>query len=185
MQRELDGSDERRLRLVTGHGYVDGQLRANAGVSTLHYLNVSAATQAFVVVQPPIQTHPEWGIESGELALSVSSILFVQELSKFVPVPGDRQAAAQFRRSPVRLNVGDYSVEGFVHLPPGGDAFSRLNNDRHPFFALSSASILGPDTQFSAAFLAVKRDKVLALQSVADEMLTGDQFRAEETSAVS
>jgi len=166
MQRELDGSHSRHLRLVTRHGAVVGQLRTNENVSTLHYLNVAAMSRNFLVMQPPITPSKGWNISEGAIALSISTVLFAQELSEYVPVAGDPVAAAEYERCAVRLNVGDYAVEGFLHLPHGADPITRLNQDPHAFFALSSASVMGPDSQFAAAFLAVKRSEVIAVQAI-------------------
>lgn len=166
MQRELDGSSARRLRLVTVHGYVEGLIRTNPNVSTLHYLNVAAMSRSFVVVHPPIETSQGWNVADGSLALSISSVLFAQEISEYTPVPGDLAAAAQYQRCPIRLNVGEYAAEGFLHIPPGGNPMDRLNQDRHEFFALSSVSVVGPELQFAAPFLAVRRSQVIATQAI-------------------
>lgn len=162
MQRELE--DERRLRLVTPHGHIDGALRANPAVSTLHHLNVLSASSDFVVVHAPIEADERLQLDDGDLAVAVSSIVLVQELTERRPTPGDPVAAAQFLRSPIRLRVGDYALEGFIHHPPGVDPIARVNSDRHPFFAMSSVSVIGPHLQTSAGFLAVKRSEVLLVQ---------------------
>ena len=182
MQRELDGSHGRRLRLVTRHGQVEGQLRTNPHVSTLHYLNVTAMSQSLVVLHPPIEPSSGWNIAEGALALSIDSVLFAQEMSEYKPIPGDPAAAAKYGRCAIRLNVGDYAVEGFLHLPPGTDPFTRLNQDRHAFFALSAVSVMGPDAQFAAPFLAIKRSEVIAIQSLENES-TLDNAVKRETAA--
>ena len=63
-----------------------------------------------------------------------------------------------------RARVGAFDVEGFVHVPPRGDPLLRFNQDTHPFIAVTSASVVGPDRQFEAPFLAIKRSHILAVQ---------------------
>jgi hypothetical protein len=166
MNPDHDGSDGRRLRLITVHGHVDGQVRVNPRISTLHYLNVTSMSQSFIVLTPPIEPSPEWNVANGSLALAFDSVLFVQEMTDLPPADSDRAAAALYERCAVRLNVGGYAVDGFIHMPPGGDPISRLNQDRHPFFALTAVSVMGTRDQFAAPFLAVKRSEVIALQAV-------------------
>jgi hypothetical protein len=165
MHGDHDGSEGRRLRLITLHGHVDGQVRVNPRISTLHYLNVTSMSQSFIVMAPPIEPSAEWNVVDGSLALAFDSVLFVQEMSDFRPVDSDRAAAALYERCAVRLNVGEYAVEGFIHMPPGGNPIGRLNQDRHPFFALTAVSVMGPHAQFAAPFLAIKRSEVIALQA--------------------
>ena len=170
MQRELDGGDERRLRLITPHGHIDGTLRTNRGVSTLHYLNVLSSSNDFVVVHEPVEADSRLMLDRSDVAVAVDSVLLVQELTERKPTPGDPAAAARYQRSPVRLRVGDYSLEGFIHHPPGVDPISRVNTDRQPFFAMSSVSVMGPHLQTSAAFLAVRRSEVLLVQQSRDDV---------------
>jgi hypothetical protein len=169
MQRELDGFDNRRLRLVTRHGQVEGQLRTNSNVSTLHYLNVAAMSRDFIVIQPPIESSTGWSVGDGDLALSIDAVIFAQEVSEYTPVPGDPVAAAEYERRAIRLNIHEYAVEGLLHLPPGANPIARLNQDRHAFFALSSVSVAGPDVRFAAPFLAIKRSEVIAVQAIGHE----------------
>jgi len=159
------GSEYRRLRLVTRQGHVDGNALVNPRIATLRYLNVTAATQNFIVMTPPIEPSEGWHIADGALAMSIDSLLFVQELTQ-CKYPSDRAAAALYERCAIRLSVGEYAVEGYLHMPPGSNPISRLNQNNHPFFALSAVSVIGPNTQFAAPFLAIKRTEVIALQAV-------------------
>lgn len=166
MDRDHNGSEGRRLRLITSHGHVDGQVRINPRISTLHYLNVTAMSQSFIVLAPPIEPSAGWNVVEGSLALAFDAVLFVQEISDFRLVDSDRAAAALYERRAVRLNAGEYAVEGFIHMAPGGSPIGRLNQDRHPYLALTAVSVMGPHGQFAAPFLAIKRSEVITLQSV-------------------
>ena len=179
MQKKLDESRGRRLRLVTRHGHVEGLLLANPHVSTLHYLNVTAVSQSFVVMHPPIEPSSGWNIAEGALALSIDTVLFVQEVSEYPRIPGDPVVAADYERCAIRMNVGDYAVEGFLHLPLGSNPIARLNQDRHAFFALSAVSVMGPDAQFAAPFLAINRSEVIAIQTVRNDTLLDKSVDAE------
>lgn len=165
MPTEPEESNSRRLRLVTRHGHVDGWVLINPRIATLRYLNVIAATQNFIVLSPPIEPSSGWNIAGGSLALAIDSLLFVQELT-YCEYASDRAAAALYERCAIRLNVDEYAVEGFLHMPPGGNPIAQLNQNRHPFFALSAVSAMGPGCQFAAPFLAIKRSEIIALQAV-------------------
>ena len=172
------GSDSRRLRLVTRHGHVDGSVLANPRVATLRYLNITSATQHFIVISPPIEPSAGWNIVDGALAIAIDSLLFVQELTALA-FPSDRAAAALYERCAIRLSVGEFAVEGYLHMPPGSNPISRLNQNSHPFFALSAVSVIGPDTQFAAPFLAIKRSEVIALQAVGTSHALDDAVESE------
>jgi len=169
MPPELDGSDERRIRVHTLHGTVEGTIHTNSGVSTMHYLNVAASVQEFLTLHPPLTCSSHWMLDEGPLAVAVDSILFAVERSEFTPRPGDPREAAQFQRTAIRLRLADHVVDGFMHVPPGADPINRLNQNRHPFVALTVVSVMGPHEQFAASFLAANRRYITAVQEIAAE----------------
>ena len=59
----------------------------------------------------------------------------------------------------VRIETLHGSVESRLPL-------LRFNQDTHPFIAVTSASVVGPDTRFEAPFLAIKRSHILAVQPI-------------------
>ena len=105
-----------------------------------------------------------WLFRDGPLSVNKSNILFLAELSP--PAGGQTEKFVDYTRPPVRLRVGAFDIEGTVHVPPHGDPLLRFNQDTHPFIALTEGSVVGPDTQFEAPFLAVKRSHVLAVQPI-------------------
>lgn len=179
MHEDTRGSHNRRVRIFTPHGHVDGEVWINPRISTLQHMNVTAMSQAFLVVVPPLEPSKGWNLVDGALALAFDSVLFVQELESFDNVDSDRTTAALYERCAVRLSVGEYAVEGFIHVPPGGNPIARLNQDRHEFLALSAVSVVGPRHQFAAPFLAVKRSEVVALQAIGHEVALEDMDPAE------
>ena len=181
MLRELDGVDRRRLRCLTTMGCMEGYVKTNESMSTLHYLNATITTSDFLTLEPPTSTYPAVTLQDGRLAVAASSILCVQELTDFKPVPRDPAAARRYQRSPLRVHVGHYLLSGFIHCAPGLDTIERISSDRHPFFAMSSVSVVAADEQFAANFVAVRRDRVLLAQSIDDAMLLEG---AEETATV-
>jgi hypothetical protein len=54
----------------------------------------------------------------------------------------------------------------------------RFNQDTRPLIAVTSGSVVGPDTRFEAPFLAIKRSHILAVQPI-------DHDEAPELAAVS
>lgn len=169
MQRELEGSEGRRIRVYTLHGSVEGMLRTNSGVSTMHYLNVAAATYPFLTLRPPLTRSPDWMFDDAALAVAMDSVLFVTEMSEYVPRPGDPREAAQFQRVPIRMRLADFVVDGFMHVPRGSNPIYRLNQDRHAFIALTVVSVIGPAEQFAASFLAANRRYINAVQQIIGE----------------
>ena len=170
MQRELEGTEGRRVRVYTHHGSVEGLLRTNSGVSTMHYLNVAASTNPFLTLRPPLACSQDWMFDDAALALSMDSILFVTELSEYLPRPGDPREASRFQRVPIRLRLADFVVDGHIHVPNGSNPIHRLNQDRHPFIALTVVSVMGPEQQFATSFLAANRRYITAVQQIIGEL---------------
>jgi len=184
MERELDGPHQRRIRIQTHHGSIEGALTTSSGTSTMHYLNVISASQNFLQIKPPVTCAGNWRFEDAPLAVAADSILFVTEVAECVPTPGDPHAAARFKRARIRLRLDEYDIDGYVHVPPGGDPVARLNQDRHTFIALTSVTVVGPGIELTAPFLAVRRTEILAMQVLEQEALVGEESFAEVGSEV-
>ncbi len=71
---------------------------------------------------------------------------------------------ARGRRAPVVLRVGDFSIEGSVHVLGNGTAMARLQQQGHTFVALTAASVVGASFRFETPFLAVNRRHVTAVR---------------------
>ena len=160
MDQATEGRQERTVHMETLHGSIKGKLLVSVLLRTLDDLNLVA--KAFLNVHSPALGGTGWSFPDGSLAVNKSTILFAAELS--VPEGKRGEKFGGFTRAAVRLRVGAFDIEGFVHVPPGGDPLMRFNQDTHPFIALTSASIVGPDTQFASPFLAVNRSHILAVQ---------------------
>ena len=173
MDQAMTGWTERTVRIETLHGSVEGHVLISQLMRTLDELNM--VSKAFLIVHSSVLDSTGWSFPDGELAVNKSNILFLAELS--APTGGQGEKFVDFTRAPVRLRVGAFHVEGFVHVPPRGDPLLRFNQDTHPFIAVTSASVVGPDTRFKAPFLAIKRSHILAVQPI-------DQDEAPELVAV-
>jgi hypothetical protein len=167
METEASERKGRRVRLQLARGTVSGRLSIGCILRTLDDLNMVA--RHFVTLDAVEATAPDWSFDDGPLALAKTSILFVQELDEYAPKADVHVQARHFARAPLRLRVGAYTLQGFLHVPPGGDPLARLNQDSHAFIALTSVSVLGPDTEFVASFLAVNRAQIGAAQQIAVE----------------
>jgi hypothetical protein len=111
----------------------------------------------------------------------VSTILWVAEVQALRPSAGRRRAPLQ-NRTALRLCMpGGSEVRGFLHTPAMGDPIARLNQDQNAFFAMTSASLMNPENEFAAAFLAVNRAHVFAAESLLDE----DDDRSDALAVVS
>ena len=179
MERELEGREQRHLRIQTVEGAVDGFLYTRPGTSTVHYLNVAATSQNFLTLHPPVEKPDHWEFGDGPVSIATESIIFVVELAEFNPKPGDPDEAARFKRAPVRVRAGSFSIDGFVFVLPGGLPVDRISHDRRPFVPMTSVSVVGRDSVFAASFLAVNRSFVLAAQEIPHEQ--PDEAPARET----
>ena len=156
--------EQRPVLIHASRGTLEGELGIGTALRTLDRLNL--LHHAFVTIENPRVVAGDWSIEPGTLLLNTSCILFVVELSSRRLGVCDAGEAARFSRSAVRLQVGDYEIQGFLHVPGKGRPLIRLKQDRHAFMAVTSASVVGPDTAFASSFLAVNRAHVLAAQEL-------------------
>ena len=160
MDQATIGWTERTVRIETLHGSIEGHVLISQLMRTLDELNM--VSKAFLIVHSSVLDGTGWSFPDGELSVNKSNILFLAELSS--PAGGQSEKFVDFTRAPVRIRVGPFDVEGFVHVPPRGDPLLRFNQDTHPFIAVTSASVVGPNRQFEAPFLAIKRSHILAVQ---------------------
>lgn len=163
---------ERRIRVQTANATVEGTLRVATILRTLDDLNLDG--KKFVSLFEPEAVGTTWNFDPGELAINRTSILFVQELSN--PPRHKKQFAGVYSRTSIKLRVGEHHIEGFLHVPPGGDCLKRLSQNNHPFVSLTSVSVVGPDTQFATPFLAVNREHILMAQEIFHDDGTTDEL---------
>jgi len=154
--------EEREVRIDTVDGAVEGVLHISPRLRTLDDLNLVA--KRFITIHSPRSLTSHWELGDGALALNKGSILFVRELSAPPPRAGGRFGS--FTRAPIRLHIGPFEIEGFLHVPPGGLPMKRLDQGTHPFVSLTTVLVTGPDDHETAAFLAVNRDHITAAQVV-------------------
>jgi hypothetical protein len=166
MTEDTPGREARRVRLYSLHGLVEGNLHVGARLRTLDDLNVVA--KRFVQLHPPTHaTNAAWSLDGGPVAVNKKAILFAQELAS--PPQRSGMPFGGFTRSAVRLRIGDYEVEGFVHVPPGGEPMRRFDQDNHAFISLTTVLVVGPEGDRATPFLAVNRDFITAAQVVGPE----------------
>jgi len=166
---------ERGVRIQSTAGKIEGNLRIAASLRTLDDLNLVA--KRLVTMHSAYAEDSDWNFDPGSLSINKASILFLQELG--TPAVQAGSSFGRFTRSPVRLRVGSYDIQGFVHVPPGGVAMKRLDQDNHPFVSLTSVLVSGPDGEFTAPFLAVNRSHIIAAQEV--EHPVEDEIQHEKT----
>ena len=154
--------EERRVRIDTVDGAVEGSLQISPGLRTLDDLNLVA--KRFVTIFTPKSLSETWQTGNGPLSVNKDSILFVRELSS--PPLRAGGSFGSFTRAPVRLRVRHFEVEGFVHVPPGGSPMKRLDQGEHPFVSLTSVLVTSNDGEGTTPFLAVNRNRVTAAQGV-------------------
>jgi len=154
--------NERGVRIQTTAGRIEGNLRIATRLRTLDDLNL--VSKRLVTMHSAHAEEANWPFDPGKVSINKASVLFVQELG--TPTVQTGVSFGRFTRSAVRLRVGEFDIQGFVHVPPGGMAMKRLDQDNHPFVSLTSVLVSGPDGEFTAPFLAVNRSHIIAAQEV-------------------
>ncbi len=167
MENEIQGREKREVLIQTIHGAIEGWLTTGKQIRTLDDLNMFS--RKFLRVDEAEIASSAWTFSPGTIGINTSSILFVIERSKFKRKSDKRVEAARFNRAAVMLRVGQFDIQGFVHVPGRGDILTRLNRDKYPFIALTSASVMGPDSEIAAPFLAVNRSHIMAAQEINQE----------------
>ena len=179
----IQESDEknRAVLVQTVHGAVEGFLNVDSRLRTLDHLNV--ACPKFLTIQTNGAGFSGWSFGRGLLALNVESVLFVMELEDTVPTSDYRVEATRFTRTAIRLRVGHYDVQGFIHVTGLTGPLNRLNQNKQGFVALTAVSVIGRDSEFSTSFLAVNPRHIHAAQEIPIEQETS--FEAHRAAAES
>lgn len=154
----------RAIHVRTVFGDVDGWLQTNPILRTLDDLN--AVARDFLVLREPRGNFESIHLRGGRLALNKASVLFANEIEATPPSRTSSLEAGLFSRAAVALWIGDYQISGFVHVPRGGAALSRLDQTGQPFLAVTSASVTGPGCELSLPFVAVNRARILAAEDL-------------------
>ncbi|MCP3978310.1 MAG: hypothetical protein GY716_03120 [bacterium] len=150
---------DRPVRIFGCNRTTDGLLSASIRLRTIDDLN--SVSKNFVRVHGPKAASGDSAVLDGPMAINKRSILFVQELNP--PTSKPKANFGNFDISPVQFQVGDYTVQGFVHVPPGGSPMKRLDQD-HTFLAVTTALVSGPDGEFTAPFLALNKRHIATAQ---------------------
>jgi hypothetical protein len=170
MSDAVDGQIHRPVRVQTRHGVIEGYLTSSSMIRLLDDLNL--VNHSFRTIQSPVVSDADWSVENSPLALHRDSIMFVSERDDAPPLPANHAAkaiTARYARRTLRLRIGPFVVEGLVHVPPGGTALSRLFYERHPFLALTEATVTGHGVGLEVPFIAVNRVHVTAAQELVRE----------------
>lgn len=143
----------------------DGLLNLSLGGRTLDELNSTA--RSFLTLATPRLVSGSWDLTEGPVAINKESILFVLEIPDLGVTLGktdEEPELRRFGRAAVRIRVGEYAVDGYLHTGPGGGSLMRLNQSAHRFIALQSAVVVGPGADFNVSFLAVHRAHIQSAQ---------------------
>ena len=161
MDAPRNKKEARPIRVVTVDDVLEGELQVGSGLRTLDDLNL--VTQRFIMLHSPKSIRKCREFESGPVAINKNSILFVCELDEPAPLV---DGIDRFTCATVRLQLLQYEIEGFVHVPPGGAPLKRFDQERHPFVSLTSALVTEGDEGETAAFVAVNCIYVSTAQAI-------------------
>ena len=166
MERETGAPDGRPVMIQTTRGVVEGRAVAHPGIRTLDWLNHS---QRFLEVEVTSTSVEHWGFDQGLVGINKDMILFVAELCDTLPTTDSRVEAGHYSREAVAIRLREFDVKGYLHVRGILDPLVRLSRSNGEFTALTSASVLGPDVELAASFLAINPDHVLGAQPILHE----------------
>lgn len=166
----------RTIYIQTTLGAVEGTLASSVMLRLLDDLNVVARN--FLTVHDPMILAGPWSSGDGPINLNKRSVLFVKEKAGCPPPIGNRRVSSRFTRAPIEMLLKEFRLQGYVHLPPGGDPLTRLNQLDSTFVALTSVSVIGPAEEFVTPFLAVNQAHVMSAQAISEPQpaLVDDDF---------
>jgi hypothetical protein len=165
MESRYEASHGRRVLIGTTHGMIEGELALSPQVRTLDFFN--RGTTRFVTLNAARSLSSGPSLQSDVVNLNLTAILWVAEVESGRP-RGRAGGNPQLNRSAVRFCFHDCEILGFLHTPVQGDPFARLNQDRSPFVAVTSASIIGGATEMAAPFLAVNGQRAFTVELIPD-----------------
>lgn len=167
MTTHLENRVVRAIRVFTETLTFDGLLNVSLGGRTLDELN--AASRPMLTLNSPRAEAGGWAPGDGPLLVNREAILFVVEIPEPGATLGKSEAEPElqrFDRSAIRLRVGPYDVEAYVHTSHGANPLVRLSQSVHPFIALNAANVSGPGVEMTVPFLAAHRAHVLVAQEL-------------------
>jgi hypothetical protein len=156
----------RRVLVATTLGTIEGDVAVGPQLRTLDYLN--RGTTRFVPLRAARSLSSHASLQGSSVHVNIDAILWVAEVEA-MRRSGRFAANPQLTRSAVRFCFPDCEILGFLHTPPQGDPLARLNQDRASFLGVTSASIIGADTERAAAFIAVNSRKLFTAEIIGDD----------------
>lgn len=163
MDADRDRNRERPVRVHTTFGTFEASLACSPGMRVLDAVNQLSSTVVVLRLADVSALGPPF--RPGRLTIVKSSVLFVEELEAPSPTSGGRPRC-RFWQASVALRVGEFVIEGLVHVPVGGDPLLRVHQGGRVFLALTSVVATGPGSEFEAPFLAVNRAHIAAAQEL-------------------
>ena len=169
------------LRIFTGWATYDGLLTISLNFRTQDELNLEA--RRFLTLSSPTVFAGRWPLEAGPFAINKSAILFVLELPDLGATLGMESVEPDLGRYPhamIRLRVGEFRIQGYVHTIQIGEPLSLLQQTGHSFFAITAATINGPGTDCASPFVAVNRShidvvqEILSIEATAEDLVAGE-----------
>lgn len=157
----------RPVRLFTAELVLDGLLHISLGARTLDELNLTA--RSFLTLFSPRFAGVPATPDDNQMLVNKASILMaleIPDLGASLERSAEEVEIRSHGRAALRLSLGPFGIEAYVHVGPGGDALLRLNQAAHPFTALQHATVTGGGQNFSTPFLAVNRGHVLWAQEL-------------------
>lgn len=172
MSNRLMEREERPVRVRTAHSAFEGTISISPDIRTLDQLNI--ASDKFLRIHTPESCLPDCGFDVGTIGVNKEFIFFITEVKDCHPTTDQRHERSHFLRKAIRLRLGEFDIQGFLHVRGLRDPMIWFSQTRQPFVALTSASVVGPGTEFASSFVAVNPRHVLAVQAIGQVDETAD-----------
>ena len=114
MTDEILAREERDVRVQTVHGAIHGALRVSPKIRTLDELNL--VSHKFLRIEHADMEIRSEGFDAGPIGINKDAILFVTEISDCRLTTDDRVERSHFVRTPIRIRLGEFDIQGFLHI---------------------------------------------------------------------
>ncbi|TMC50727.1 MAG: hypothetical protein E6J14_03980 [Chloroflexi bacterium] len=151
------------LTLIGSDFIVRGRLLRSGVQRVSDHLNESSGRPMLVLGDATLEGAEGFGTDLSEVAVTTSQLLFVIPDKERPPLV-ELRVAKQRRR--MRMLVGDYIVDGDMHMVPDITVERFVNMGGSEFLPVTDAEIIGTEMERREAMLLVRRHAIRMLTPI-------------------